>query len=238
MTYKGYIYKYTFPNGKVYIGQTRQSVERRFQEHIADSKHLDTCSLCELAIAKYGRPQVEVLATFEHENVEKLTNKLNKEEEKQIKVYNSTDSQFGYNVKLGGETKTAEQFILEEKWYEIFEKENWNEKLSYLKFTLESIRNKVLRTKEKLTKEENAIWYGYKFTDVITGKPTTFSSQFNIKKYQTTGYYDPEFCFEEYVMERSFGTIVDSIREDIWNKVLKKKEKIINDWFRGIPGTK
>ncbi len=30
---KGYIYKYTFPDGKVYIGQTRRPPEERHREH-------------------------------------------------------------------------------------------------------------------------------------------------------------------------------------------------------------
>lgn len=31
---KGYIYKYTFPNGKIYIGQTKTSVEQRHKQHL------------------------------------------------------------------------------------------------------------------------------------------------------------------------------------------------------------
>ena len=32
---KGYIYKYTFPDGKVYIGQTRRDPQIRHREHIS-----------------------------------------------------------------------------------------------------------------------------------------------------------------------------------------------------------
>ena len=32
---KGIIYKYTFPDGKVYIGQTRRHPEKRKREHLA-----------------------------------------------------------------------------------------------------------------------------------------------------------------------------------------------------------
>ncbi len=31
---KGVVYKYTFPNGKVYIGQTRRNPELRHKEHL------------------------------------------------------------------------------------------------------------------------------------------------------------------------------------------------------------
>ena len=31
---KGFIYKYTFPDGKVYIGQTRRPLEVRHKEHL------------------------------------------------------------------------------------------------------------------------------------------------------------------------------------------------------------
>ena len=34
---KGYIYKYTFPDGKVYIGQTRRPIELRHAEHLNPS---------------------------------------------------------------------------------------------------------------------------------------------------------------------------------------------------------
>ena len=40
MKNKGWIYKLTYPNGKVYIGQTRRSVAQRWSEHIFNSKEL------------------------------------------------------------------------------------------------------------------------------------------------------------------------------------------------------
>ena len=35
---KIFIYKYTYPNGKVYIGQTRTSVNERHNQHMIASK--------------------------------------------------------------------------------------------------------------------------------------------------------------------------------------------------------
>lgn len=34
---KGYIYKYTFSDNKVYIGQTRRNPEIRHKEHLSES---------------------------------------------------------------------------------------------------------------------------------------------------------------------------------------------------------
>lgn len=57
---RGFIYKYTYPNGKVYIGQTRTSVNERHNQHMIASKRKHCC-VCEAAIAKYGEPKLETI---------------------------------------------------------------------------------------------------------------------------------------------------------------------------------
>jgi hypothetical protein len=92
---KGYIYKYTYPNGKVYIGQTRVSVEERHKQHMLASKHDDDrrC-LCEVAIAKYGEPIVETIETIEVDdtNPTLLCKMLDEAEAKWIQKYDSTNT--------------------------------------------------------------------------------------------------------------------------------------------------
>ena len=127
MKIQGYIYKYTFPNGKVYIGQTRTTVQQRHYTHMYDARTKGRGHLVDIALAKYGEQKPETIETIEVEESEstKLIELLNKAEQKWIQHYDSADRQKGYNVQQGGEIVTPEKMILQEKWYEIFEKEKW-----------------------------------------------------------------------------------------------------------------
>ena len=140
MSHKGYIYMYTYPNGKVYIGQTTTSVEKRWQEHVSNSKTLRSKMICDAAIKKYGKEniKIEVLEEVEVDETKPtlLVEKLNQLEKKYISKYESTDIKKGYNILLGGERKPLGQKILDEKWYELYEKQGWGESLSYFAFML------------------------------------------------------------------------------------------------------
>lgn len=93
MTYS--VYKLTAPNGKCYIGMTKQSVERRWNSGHAyqHNEHLQN------AIAKYGWDNFskEVLFTSsskaEAENFERFL----------INKYDSTNRLYGYNILPGGD---------------------------------------------------------------------------------------------------------------------------------------
>lgn len=78
---QGYIYKYTFPNGKVYIGQTK-NLEGRHYSHIYDAKNRKTKCVVDYAIAKYGEPIQEVIETITVDDTELSTfqEKLNEAE--------------------------------------------------------------------------------------------------------------------------------------------------------------
>ena len=164
MSKQGYIYKYTFPNGKIYIGQTRVSVKERNYQHRGAARDPKRRTLCELAIAKYGEPECEIIETIEVENHErlKLSKLLDEAEKKWIKKYDcTTKSGKGYNVQDGGKIMPPKQFLLEERWYEIYKEDGWSEAIVYVKDLLESIGTKLCITNEKLTKEERSIWFGY-----------------------------------------------------------------------------
>lgn len=88
------VYKHTAPNGKVYIGITRLSVERRWQNgrNYKNNPHFYS------AIAKYG---------WENIKHEVLFTSLTKEQAEQkeielISLYKSSDRRYGYNIELGG----------------------------------------------------------------------------------------------------------------------------------------
>lgn len=95
------IYKLTFPNNKVYIGQTSDNFESYINKYISlafNKKHKSyNRPLCR-AIRKYGWDNVkkEILFTTSNEVVDELETQM-------IAEYNATDRRFGYNIlKIGG----------------------------------------------------------------------------------------------------------------------------------------
>lgn len=95
---KGIIYKITNDvNDKVYIGKTFSSIEKRFKQHVSDSKK-DRCEKRPLynAMNKYGVDKFHIEEIGKFENLEEM-------EIKYIKEYNSYNS--GYNATLGGDSR-------------------------------------------------------------------------------------------------------------------------------------
>lgn len=90
----GYIYKITnLINNKLYIGQTQVSLEKRWKEHILDSKRYDY--KFSRALRKYGEEN------FKMEVIEEIPdNMLNDREIYWISFYDSY--KHGYNSTLGG----------------------------------------------------------------------------------------------------------------------------------------
>lgn len=96
----GYIYLITNKiNNKKYIGKTTQSIKKRWQEHLRNSKK-EKCELRPLynAMNKYG------VENFTIEEIEKCnTNILSKREQHWIQHYDTYKN--GYNATLGGDGK-------------------------------------------------------------------------------------------------------------------------------------
>ena len=261
MSKQGFIYKYTYPNGKIYIGQTRVGVKERHYQHMSASQDPCRRTICELAIAKYGEPLLETIETIEVDDKEssKLVEKLNEAEKKWIEFYDSTvKSGKGYNVREGGEMTTPEEIILQEKWYEIYKKDNWCEKIAYIKEVIDSIGKKMFITNEKLSKEENRIWYGYEFIchrwSFIKGKASFSRFYSQMKHLADIGDVDyslyeivdnPNSTIEaqeksakeidkqlyDSVMRLAIEELIENIRQTIWAKIMKKKDKIIRDYL-------
>jgi group I intron endonuclease len=254
MSLKGYIYKYTYPNGKVYIGQTTTSVEKRWQEHVSNSKRLRSKMVCDAAIHKYGKENIKIEVLEEVEVDEKkptlLVEKLNKLERKYISEYDSANIAKGYNILLGGERKPLAQKILDEKWYELFDEQKWGEALSYFEYMLfERIKPKVCETHEKLDKDERYVWYGYKFMDDTTMKETTFCGYFkryrdfpfvydigdfgydeNGKLEEPIGAEKEKYLFDKLIKRAIEDNWIEDIRQTIWKEVMRNKNKVINDY--------
>ena len=234
---KGYIYKYTYPNGKVYIGQTRVSVEARHKQHMWSYKNdIERRTLCEIAIAKYGEPIVETIETIEVDDDKPtlLCKKLDEAEMKWIHEYDSTDTQKGYNIIGGGQHKTPIDFILQEKWHEIFDKEKYIDTILYIENILNTIVDKNgivgdngeiikfhLRGSD-LTKEEKNVWYGIKFKGGWNNREMTFNSF--VKTYPIPDYLDD-------IIINAFDDYKAYISKSIWDSIYKNKDRIIKEWY-------
>jgi len=91
--YTIYIHKNKI-NGKVYIGQTCQKPEKRWD----NGRGYETSPRFYNAILKYGWDNFEHIILYTNLTVEEA----NKKEQELIKFYNSTDENFGYNITDGG----------------------------------------------------------------------------------------------------------------------------------------
>lgn len=97
------VYKHTCPNGKVYIGITMNSLERRWQGGSGYRKHMYFYR----AIKKYGWDNIEHKILFENLTKEQAEQK----EIELIAQYKSNKNEYGYNIANGGNSKgkTAEE---------------------------------------------------------------------------------------------------------------------------------
>lgn len=84
-------------NTKVYIGQTRTSINQRWQEHLRHTQYGD--QIINRAMRKYGADKFYI-ETLEICDVSLLDYR----EIYYIDLYNSTDKSKGYNVSIGGST--------------------------------------------------------------------------------------------------------------------------------------
>ena len=91
-----YIIKNTI-NSKVYIGQTRTSVEQRWKEHLRHAQYGD--QVINKAMRKYGINKFYI-ETLEICSIELLDYR----EMYYIDLYDSTNKSKGYNVSIGGNT--------------------------------------------------------------------------------------------------------------------------------------
>ena len=144
---KGIIYKYTFPDGKVYIGQTRNP-EKRKREHI-DPKTGPVNTGFWDAYQRFGTYEYEVIREIESDNEDELIDLLNRWESGYIYQYKADNPEYGYNrtsyASVGIESKKILRRV-----YNAIQEDYFNSELE----VLESASEKIWRTKQPLTKEE------------------------------------------------------------------------------------
>lgn len=93
--YQYKIYLFTFPNGKKYCGYTSQeNIQNRWRGGAGYKK----CPLVWRAIQKYGWDNIKKEIIFSFPTVEQAL----KKEQEIIQKYQLTDSNYGYNLDVGG----------------------------------------------------------------------------------------------------------------------------------------
>ena len=194
---KGIIYKYTFPDGKVYIGQTRNP-EKRKRDHI-DPKIGPVNKGFWEAYQRFGTYDYQVIREIESDNEDELIDLLNRYESGYIHQYKANNPNYGYNLvsyaTVGTETKKILRRIHKSIQNDFFNNENQ---------ILESAIEKIWRSKEPLTDEERLlvteeypdnIWMDYL-------KDFDFSNPINNTITEQTDFY----------LEEHFGFL----RNEIW----------------------
>lgn len=134
-------------NNKVYIGQTCQKPEYRWN----NGKNYSHCNAFFRAITKYGWDNFEHIILFEGLSQEEA----NQKEIELINLYHSTDRNYGYNCQLGGNNKTISEdgkISIAEANRQRWSNEDYHKKMSDLmieKWDTEEYRQKVLNSCEK-----------------------------------------------------------------------------------------
>lgn len=96
--YYGVVYKITNKiNNKIYIGQTIQSIENRFNGHCSQPNVHKKMPIA-WAIKKYGKENFKIEVIYYAKN----KNDLNEKEMYYINFYNSRKKDIGYNISTGG----------------------------------------------------------------------------------------------------------------------------------------
>jgi GIY-YIG catalytic domain len=104
----GFIYLYTSPSGKHYVGQTRTNVTDRWNQHVRESKNPnshDQSRALNAAIRKYGENSF-IIATLWTGEIGENNCIIDEMECNFIKEYNSM-SPTGYNLREGGNGKMS-----------------------------------------------------------------------------------------------------------------------------------
>lgn len=116
---KGIVYKYTFPDGKIYIGQTRRPIEIRHREHLNPSTGPLNSGFWE-AYQTVGEPTLSILETVESDDVTALVNKLNEIETSYILTERADDPQYGYNRKSIATAYSPDLALLEKEFRRLY----------------------------------------------------------------------------------------------------------------------
>jgi group I intron endonuclease len=133
-----YIYQITNDvNGKIYIGKTEFSIEKRFKEHCSDSVK-ERCKNRPLykAMNKYG---------IEHFHIELIEETDNPEEREQFWIEQKGSFKFGYNATTGGDGRKYLDYDLIVNTYQ--ELQNISKTAKLLNISVDTVTN-VLKVRK------------------------------------------------------------------------------------------
>ena len=163
---KGYIYKYTFSDGKIYIGQTRRPIEMRHAEHLNASTGPLNPGFWE-AYQRLGMPELTVLESVEDEDQTRLIAKLAHLENGYIYREHATDPAYGYNRKPIATTYSPDINILNKEFSRLCQKAEEEKR----PFFDELSRKWYYEKNPEFTPEEQAFIDGYIKTNNIFYHP-------------------------------------------------------------------
>ena len=139
----GYIYKITNTiNGKVYIGQTIQSVTKRWYDHVSQAKTTTKPGHFQRAILKYGRDAFTV-EIVEKDVPRDLLDDKESEHISRLDTYNN-----GYNSTSGGQREPTGNvhYIPTDEHKQNMSKAKKGKKLNWSKQSLEAVRQAKIGT--------------------------------------------------------------------------------------------
>ena len=143
-----YIYQITNDiNGKIYIGKTEFSIEKRFKEHCQDAfRDRNEKRPLYAAMRKYG---------IEHFHIELIEETNNPEEREIYWIENKRSFKYGYNATLGGDGKKYIDYDLVISTYQ----EVKSEKITAKKLNIDvsSVRAILKRSNEKIYSSSEVI---------------------------------------------------------------------------------
>lgn len=166
-----YIYMYTFPNGKKYIGKTKRSMNQR---QGSDWSGYKRCRLLWNAIQKYGTENIKTDILFEGTLTDEEASKL---ECFYIEKYKTNASKYnnpsyGYNLTDGGDGISGC----------VFTEERLEKLLAQLKEAIDKRRGKPLSEEHKRKLSESHKGLGHKLSDETKAKISKANSLENISE--------------------------------------------------------
>lgn len=163
---KGYIYKYTFPDGKIYIGQTRRPIEMRHAEHLSPSTGPLNPGFWD-AYQRLGMPELTILETVEDDDQTRLIAILAQLETSYIYHERATDPDYGYNRKPVATTYSPDINLLNKEFSRLCQQTAEKKRPFF-----EALAQKWYYEKNpRFTEEEQAFIDGYIKTDNIFYHP-------------------------------------------------------------------
>jgi len=207
---KGIIYKYTFSDGKVYIGQTRRDPAIRHKEHFDEKIGPGNKAFWE-AYQRLGEPQYDVLEVVKCENKVDLIQILNQKETQYIKKFQSADPRYGYNKMPYATVSTGAEDVLHTLLHSV--------SYYFVKAQMEMYRTiceKLNRT-EIFNEEEKKFFEEY------------FVSNIFYRGNYLSDYEDEQFYEEWFTMAKE--RMRDDALEEAFNYVEENKTQLLDQYM-------